>query len=150
MRFTLDTNILVYAHDADAGARHRVARDVVTRALDGECVLMLQALAETYSVLVNRRRLSPSDAAAIVRDLRDLFPVHAADEAALLDAMAAVQDHQASFWDAMIWATARQAGCRLILSEDGQDGRQLLGVTVVNPFADRPSPLIDQALSGAR
>jgi predicted nucleic acid-binding protein len=63
--------------------------------------------------------------------------------------MNAVAEHSLSFWDAMIWATARRAGCRLLISEDGQDGRMLDGVTIVNPFAPLPSPLIEQALGPA-
>lgn len=35
----------------------------------------------------------------------------------------------------MLWATARRAGCRLLLSEDLQDGRFLGGVLFRNPFA---------------
>ena len=37
-------------------------------------------------------------------------------------------------------------GCQLILSEDGQDGRSLDGVTFVNPFNERNGSLLDQAL----
>lgn len=47
----------------------------------------------------------------------------------------------------MMWATAKRAGCRILVSKDGQDGRTLGGVTIVNPFAG-PSPLLDQALGG--
>jgi predicted nucleic acid-binding protein len=68
------------------------------------------------------------------------------DESCLIDAMDAVAGHGWSFWDAMMWATARRAGCRLLLSEDGDDGRTLGGVTLVNPFASPRSPLLTQAL----
>jgi predicted nucleic acid-binding protein len=49
--------------------------------------------------------------------------------------MDAVEEHRLSFWDAMLWATARQIGCAAILSEDMQDGRRLGGVAFINPFA---------------
>ncbi len=77
------------------------------------------------------------------------FPVVAADEACLIEAMDAVADHGLSFWDAKIWATAKRAGCQLLISEDLQDDRTLGGVTIVNPFAPTPSPLIEQALGPA-
>ena len=57
-------------------------------------------------------------------------------------AMRAVDDHRVAFWDAMIWAVAREAGCRYLLSEDFQHGRTLEGVTFVNPFA--PAGLPDE------
>jgi predicted nucleic acid-binding protein len=62
--------------------------------------------------------------------------------------MDAVIGHRLSFWDAMMWATAKHAGCSLLLSEDGDDGRLLGGVTLVNPFASPRSPLLVQALGG--
>ena len=143
-RFTFDTNILIYAHDADAGRRHEIAAALIERALgQHNCVITLQTLAETFHVLRRRGVVAVEEAAALVRTYRDAFPVVAADETTFLDAVDAVRDHQWAFWDAMIWATARRAGCEMIVSEDGQDGRRLLGVTVVNPFAERPSPLLD-------
>ena len=47
-RFTLDTNLLVYSIDNVAGARHRLAREIVDRAVECECWLTLQALGEFY------------------------------------------------------------------------------------------------------
>ena len=46
----------------------------------------------------------------------------------------------------MLWATAERAGCRLILTEDGHDGRDLEGVRFVNPFNPDNRDLIDLAL----
>jgi predicted nucleic acid-binding protein len=74
------------------------------------------------------------------------MPVVIADESCLVDAMDAVAGHSLSFWDAMMWATAKRAGCRLLFSEDGDDGRTLGGVTLVDPFASPQSPLLIEAL----
>ena len=70
-----------------------------------------------------------------MRDWIEVFEVAAADAASLVDAMDAVGEHRLSFWDAMLWATARQAGCAAILSEDMQHGRRLSGVTFLDPFS---------------
>ena len=48
--------------------------------------------------------------------------------------------HQLSLWDAIMLAAAAQAGCRLLLSEDMQDGFTWRGVTVRNPFTTAPLP----------
>lgn len=141
--FTLDTNILVYAHDSRAGVRHEIAREVVARAAEsGGCLLTVQALAELFHVLTRKRIVDEGVAARLIQTYRDVFPVVAADAESLLDAMDAVRDHHWAFWDAMIWAAARKAGCRYLLSEDGQAGRRLLGVAVLNPFSEpRPAEL---------
>ena len=134
-RFTLDTNILVYAVDRDAGERHRRSIELVGRAAQRDCVLTVQALAEFFHAATRKRVLEPSHASQFVSAWLNVFETTAANGAALADAMAAVDEHRLSFWDAMLWATARQAGCAAVVSEDMQHGRRLGGVEFVNPFA---------------
>jgi predicted nucleic acid-binding protein len=149
MRFTFDTNVLVYAADRDAGERHRIAVDLVRRARGRDCVVTQQSLAELFRVLTRKGKVEAAKAIELVQALRDAAPVFAADATCLVDAMEAVAAHGWSFWDAMIWATAKRAGCRLLIGEDGQDGRTLGGVTIVNPFTASPSPLLNEALGRA-
>ena len=52
----------------------------------------------------------------------------------LVKALQAVNKHTLSFWDAMLWAVAREAGVTLMLSEDFQHDRVLDGVRFCNPF----------------
>ncbi|MDE0386541.1 MAG: PIN domain-containing protein [Defluviicoccus sp.] len=134
-RFTLDTNVLVYAVDRDGGERHRRSMELVGRAAERDCVLMLQALAEFYHATTRKNLLGASDAGSLVRDWLEVFEIASADREALADAMSVVDEHRLSFWDAMLWATARQAGCSAIVSEDMQHGRRLGGVEFVNPFS---------------
>lgn len=134
-RFSLDTNILVTAVDHDAGERHERSKELMGRAAQRDCVLTVQALAEFFHAATRKNLIELSRASAFVRDWLDVFHVASADETALIDAMDAVEEHRLSFWDAMLWATARQIGCSAILSEDMQDGRRLSGVEFINPFA---------------
>ena len=75
-----------------------------------------------------------------------MLPVHAADSDTLTDAINAVRRDTMSFWDAMLWAAARRAGCRLLLSDDLHDGQTMAGVTFVNPFEPKNAMPIDAAL----
>ncbi len=151
MRFTLDTNILVYAVDLDAGERHIAALDIVRRARGRDGVLTLQSLAELFRTLTGLKlRVEPLKAADIVLQWRAVFPIVSADETSLTEAMEAVTHHGWSFWDAMIWATAKRNGCRLLISENGQSGRTLGGVTIVNPFAPESASMLGAALGPSR
>lgn len=109
-RFSLDTNILVYAVDLDAGDRHEWSRTLVGRAARCDCVLTAQALAEFFHATTRKNLLPLSRAGVIVRAWLEVFPVTSAGTSALVDAMDAVEEHRLSFWDAMLWATARQSG----------------------------------------
>lgn len=145
-RFSLDTNILVYAVDRDAGERHERSRLLMGRAAQRDCVLTIQAVAEFFHATTRKNLLKPARASAFVRDWLDVFHVTSADDTALVDAMDAVEEHRLSFWDALLWATARQAGCAAILSEDMQDGRRLSGVELINPFAADASARLEALL----
>jgi predicted nucleic acid-binding protein len=139
-RFTLDTNVLVYAVDTKSGERHRLACEILDdSAAAGTCVLTLQALAEFFSVATRKGRMPISQAVGQLHDLQAVFPVAAATPATLDHAVTALREHSIPFWDAMLWACAREAGCTLVLSEDFQHGRMLEGVRFHNPFRDAPT-----------
>ena len=40
-----------------------------------------------------------------------------------------------SIWDSLILQAARQANCKIVYTEDLQEGRKLDGLEIVNPFA---------------
>jgi predicted nucleic acid-binding protein len=146
VRFSVDTNVLIYAAVRQSGPKHHTAIDVLRRASGLDCVITLQALGEAFRILMVKYKVPAAEAIARVDEWRSAMPVVIADETCLIDAMDAVAGHRLSFWDAMMWATAKRAGCRLLLSEDGDDGRTLGGVTLVNPFASPRAPLLQEAL----
>lgn len=133
-RLSLDSNILFYTIDADAGERQEKAREIVRRAALSDCFLSLQTLCEFFSSTTRKGKLTAAQAAAHVDDWQTLFPVVAATPASLHLAVRAVENHSLSFWDAMQWAVAKQAGATLLLSEDLQHDRELEGVRFRNPF----------------
>ena len=133
-RYTFDTNILFYALDPDAAEKHRVARHLIGSANTARTVLLLQTLGELCNSVRKKRPNHLDQAHRWVQHSTILFDIVSAQPADLLEAIAAQQQHNIAFWDALLWATARRAGCTLILTEDLQDGRILGGVTVRNPF----------------
>jgi predicted nucleic acid-binding protein len=135
-RVSLDSNILFYTIDADAGKRQARAREVVRQAALGDCILSLQTLCEFFASTTRKGKLTAAQATAHVEDWQALFPVVAATPGSLRLAMRAVEHHSLSFLDAMQWAVAKQAGATVLLSEDLQHDRELDGVRFRNPFLD--------------
>jgi predicted nucleic acid-binding protein len=133
-RFSLDTNILVYSIDNAAGRRHALAAEIVDRAAECDCWLTLQALAEFYAAATRKSVVPPGDAAALASDWLEIFPVASASAAALRTALASAAAGRTSFWDGLLLATAAEAGCTTLLSEDMADGARIGGITVLNPF----------------
>ena len=90
--------------------------------------------------------MEPARAEIFVQGWRAVVQVEAATADDLAAAIRAVQQHGLSFWDAMLWATARRAGVSILISEDLQDGRVIEGVRIVNPFAEHNAALLDRML----
>lgn len=134
-RFSLDTNVLVYAADRDAGERHGRACEILERSARRRCTLTVQSLAEFFHATTREGVVPRPQAAAQVRDWLELFPTVGADAEALRTALKAVEGGRFSFWDAMLLATAAAAGCKVVLSEDMREGAEIAGAVVRNPFA---------------
>jgi predicted nucleic acid-binding protein len=145
LRVTFDSNILLYAISR-SDPRHIRATELIDRAARGDCRQTLQSLAECFNVLNRKHRMPAAEAFRWVGYHQRLFPVVVAEESDLVAAMRAVEDHRLSFWDAMLWATAKRAGCRMLFSENLQDGRRLGDVLFVNPFDPANRKLVDLAL----
>ena len=77
---------------------------------------------------------------------RDTFPVVETSPEVMLVAADLETDHQLGIWDAVILSAASRSGCRLLLSEDLQEGFTWAGVTVVNPFASPQHALLHALL----
>jgi predicted nucleic acid-binding protein len=134
-RFTLDTNILVYALDRASGDRHTVASEIIARAPFVECWLTLQSISEFYFALT-RKRLTPiAEARDQALDWLGMFPTVPASATAVRAALATASSGRTSYWDALLVHTAAEAGCAAILTEDLAADTTLAGVRVINPFA---------------
>ncbi len=134
-RFTLDTNILIYAIDRDAGQKHHLSKKLISEAALCDCVLTLQALGEFFFATTRKNLLDPSAAIRFLDSFQEVFDTVSATVSTLHEAIEMVKNHQISFWDAMQFSTAKQAGCIALLSEDLQDDWQYSGLAVINPFA---------------
>jgi predicted nucleic acid-binding protein len=134
-RFTLDTNILVYSVDRTEGLRHDLSRDIVVRAVRGNCWLTLQAISEFYSAVTRKRIMLAPQAAALAETWLTAFRCAPASPGAVRRALTDARLGRASYWDALLVATADEIGCNVVLTEDLTDGAIFGGITVHHPFA---------------
>lgn len=148
IRVAFDTNVLAYAEGLDDERRANIALDVISRIPPASAVIPVQVLGELYRVLTRKAGYSPDRAQAAILSWQDGFPIFPIETDALRSAMDLSSEHRLSFWDALIFSVAAEAGCRLLLTEDLQDGFTWRGVTAVNPFAEKRHPLLARTLAG--
>lgn len=141
----VDTNVLVCARDAGQPQKQPVARQWLDRLWDTATGRLSAQVLHEYYVTVTRKLepgMSQADARADVRDLLTWKPLPISGE--LTSQAWTIEDQfDFSFWDALIVAAAQAANCRHLLTEDLQDGQDLDGVVVVNPFIRDPDAYVD-------
>jgi predicted nucleic acid-binding protein len=134
----VDTNVLIYAHDVDAGHKHEIAKSVLRELWsDRSGVLTAQVLQEFY-VNVTRKIRTPIPKPG-ARGVVSTYSAWCVDGVTMVDIAAAfrIEDEaRIGFWDALVLAVAQRSGATRLLSEDLNPGQRIAGLTVTNPFAD--------------
>jgi hypothetical protein len=115
VRTFVDSNVLIYAHDADAGSKQRIAADRLGDLWNSGTGLLSNQVLQEFHVNLTRKLTTPL-AATIVRasEIGEVWRI--------------------SFWDAMILAAAEQCGAERLLTEDVNPGEKIAGIEIVNPF----------------
>jgi predicted nucleic acid-binding protein len=137
-RVFIDSNILIYAHDLDAGPKRSVAARVLEEVWEeGTGVISTQVLQEFY-VNVTCKIPNPLPLAKARGILENYLYWHIEtnDPTTVLQASEIEERHRLSFWDALIVASACRARAAKILTEDLNHGQRIEGVLIENPFLD--------------
>jgi predicted nucleic acid-binding protein len=132
----LDTNILIYAHDMDAGVKHDAARSIVEKIWDDEAGIISTQVIQEFYVNVTRKMpkpISPVQARGIIINYFS-WQVEAIEPHTILSASEIEEKYILSFWDSLIIATASQAEANKILTEDMNHGQIIEGILIENPF----------------
>jgi predicted nucleic acid-binding protein len=146
MRIALDTNVLAYAEGANGAIMRDRTLKLIQRLPPEAIVLPAQALGELFNVLVRKAKRRPARAREAVLSWRDAYAVVDTSAAVIVNATDLASDHGLTIWDSVVLAASAEAECRLLLSEDFQEGFTWRGVTVTNPFAAALHPMLTALL----
>ena len=133
----VDTNVLVYAFDKSGSPKNQLAQRLMNELMEEDRLrLSTQVLQELFVALTRKvsQRCSSGEALAVLEDLA-VWPVMAIDHAAIRAAAGLADQAKISFWDALVVVAAARTGASVLHTEDMNDGQEILGVRISNPFA---------------
>lgn len=132
----LDTDVLLAAHDRDAGEQRAIAEHILRQLWqDRTGVLSALVLHEFYVALIaGAASPVPRRAARELVDAYSVWPTVALDATDILAASEIEERHRLSFRDATIVAAARKSRATLLLSERILPARHITGLEIRNPF----------------
>jgi predicted nucleic acid-binding protein len=150
VKIALDTNVLVYAEGVNGSDRKRIANELVQKLTRNKTHIPVQVLAELFYVLKRKTDRTSDRIRLALLNWQDMFPLQIETSSTILFAATNIAaKHNVPLWDAIILSAADDAECRLLLSEDFQDGFTWNSVTVVNPFAQKRNHLLSALLDNA-
>jgi len=132
----IDTNVLVYAFDQSGSPKKQIAQRLMNELMEEDRLrVSTQVLQELFVTLTRKvsRRCSSEEGLAVLEDL-SAWPLMVVDFAAIRAAANLAEQAKLSFWDALVVVAASRAGASVLYTEDLNDGQEILGVRVTNPF----------------
>ena len=130
----VDTNILVYAHEGGAAAKHARSIELLTNLFENQAgALSTQVLSEFYAAATGKLDMTSQQAEEVIADLAG-WTLHRPSHADLIRAAHLHRRHKISWWDALVVTSAIELGCGFFWSEELSDGQRFGPVTVRNPF----------------
>jgi predicted nucleic acid-binding protein len=134
----VDTNVLVYAFDKSHSPKKRVAQRLMVELMDQDRLrVSTQILQELFVTLTRKvsRCCSSAEALAVLEDLA-AWPLVTVDYAAIRAAVGLAGQAKLSFWDALVVVAAARSGAAVLYTEDLNNGQEILGVRISNPFTE--------------
>ena len=131
----LDTNVFIYLFDETNDHKREKAVRLVQESLVNETgCISYQVVQETLNVITRKLNATPEKARQILDDT--LIPLWRVNPTRTLyqRSLDLQTRYRFSFYDSLIVAAALEAGCKSLFSEDLQDGQQIEGLTITNPF----------------
>jgi predicted nucleic acid-binding protein len=135
-RFFVDTNILMYAHDKSAGAKHERAKALVEELWRNRSGVVSTQVLQELSVNLRKKARRPLDARATREIITDYLTWHVVVNGgeSILEALDLEARFQISFWDALVVQAAHTSGAEVLYSEDLSDGQKYGALRVINPL----------------
>lgn len=133
-RVFIDTNVLLYADDLDAGDKRERAQGILRELIGASRAVLSTQVLQEFFVNATRKLGVPAEIARKKVDLLLRLEVVLIRPELILSAIDLHRLHSLSFRDALIIRSAAAAGCPRVLSEDLQHGQVIDGVRIENPF----------------
>jgi len=129
----LDTNIFIYAYSSSEPDKRHLAVQIFDVYC---CVASMQILNEISNVLFQKNKYSAEKIYEYLNDIENnCSEILLITRATINSALSLKQVYGYSFYDCLVLASALEAGCDTLFTEDMQHGRLIQGrLTIKNPF----------------
>jgi len=128
----LDSNILVYLHSFDEPQKQQASMELINRC---RCCTSAQAMNEFCYVCIRKQQRPRKEIELAIERIESFCQISTVTVETIIHALQLHEVYRYNFFDCLMLASAIEAGCTEIITEDMSDG-QIIEQTlkIVNPF----------------
>ena len=140
-RMFIDSNVWVYLFSENGNHKAEVVQTfLVSNTAHSIFVTSSQVVNEVCNVL-KRHGMAEEKIRVVIENLTSICVVQNLSKDVCLIASRLREKYSLSFWDSIIVATAKTAGCNLLISEDMHDEQVMDGLKIKNIFSSSIPPM---------
>ncbi len=133
----IDTNVIVYGFDKENESKRMISQDLISKIFISDIYFIsTQVLGEFCNIA--EKKIVPGIPLEKIERFINTFPENAIiriDTTDIIRALRIKERYKYGFWDCLIIATAFNAGCNVLYSEDLQPGQVIDdALTIINPY----------------
>ena len=129
-KFFLDTNVCIYAFDRDSKKKEK-ALDLI---VSNQATVSTQVLMETANVAEKKLKFNQEEIELSVNYITTFCSLQFIELSTIKLAFQIRRKHQYALYDALIIASAIEANCGILYTEDMQHGHFIDNMRIINPF----------------
>jgi predicted nucleic acid-binding protein len=149
MIYALDSNVVLYSEGVNDSERQMLALRLIDAIGIPNIVIPVQVLGETFNRLTKRNYMDRTSALDVVRPWFHGVRLQETTAGIFDAALELASAHHFKIWDAVILAAASASGASVLFSDDMQDGFRWRDITILNPFALQPNPIVQTLLKSS-
>jgi len=130
----IDSNIWIYSLISDSEEKFIKVRDFLKQCFKENIVLVSYQVINEVAANLKKKKFDEDKIREVIIKIEESCIVLDFTTDQLLKASELRENHLFSFWDSIIIASAIFGNSKILYSEDMQDGREIEGVRIVNPF----------------
>ena len=130
-KIAIDTNILLYSIDKDDSRKLNIA----VKLIENNPTIFSQNISEFMNVLLNKWKYPKAQLGLIVSEILDSCLLMSTSTRAYKNSFELIKKYDFQVFDSIIIASALEAGCTILYSEDMHNGLIIENqLEIINPF----------------
>jgi len=136
-RYFLGTNIIIYSFDSGEKQKQKIAQKLISNGLKHNHTSISYQVVQEFINVATRKFIQPlshNDCKLYIDNVLSLLWEVYPNQNLFHEALGIAEKWKYSFYDSLIIASALEASCNILYSDDLQHKQKIYSLQIINPF----------------